>query len=169
MGAVSYRPGADNAGFEKLSGNKYMAPIRAIMPTQQTGGDQIGTLGLPDGIIDLLEEEGYLMDRAHVSPMHDEDFGQYNGFPTRIEPVDGLEYGVMVPDYAATATEQINVHSGDGIHLIEEQEQEPRRVCITFADDDVPLSLDALEYQKVGDGDGVAGYWDRRNDTYIIQ
>jgi hypothetical protein len=168
MGSVPYRPGSQ-AGFEKLSGNKYMAPIHAIMPTQPHQDDRLGTLGLPESIMQLLEDEGYLRDRARIAPMEEETLGQYNGVPARIETVDGLEYGVVVPDYAATATEEVTIHGRNGAYLIEEDEREPRKVCITFADDDIPLSLDALEYEKLGEDDGFSGYWDRRDETYVIQ
>lgn len=169
MGSVAYQPPSENGGFAKLSGNKYMAPITAIMPTSPAGDDELGTVGIPDSVVELLEQEGFLLERARVAPMHEEQLGQYSGVPARVESVDGLDYGAIVPDYAATPTDDVSVYGSDGAYFIEEAEEEPRNVCITFADDDTPPSLDALEYQKLGEDTGIAAYWDRRDEVYILQ
>lgn len=167
MGSEPYRPGGDRAGFEKLSGNKYMAPITGIVSTQQTG-QELGSVGIPESVFQMLEGEGHLMDRVAVAKMGEETLGQYSGKPARVESVEGL-YGAIVPDYAATATDKFSIQGGNGIYQVDEWEEEPARVCITFPDDDTPMSLQALEYQKIGEDDVAAAYHDRRDDEQIIR
>lgn len=154
MGSQAYTPDG-NAGFVKLSGNKYMAPIAGIAPTQPQD-DQVGRLGIPDTIVNRLEHEGYLMERARVAKLEEETLGQYTGKPASIEVVDELDYGAIVPDYAATADTRSKVYGRDGAYMVQEQEEEPDTVCITFANDDTPTSYEAVGFKKIAERDGVA-------------
>lgn len=167
MRSGSYHPGKEYDGFVKISGNKYVAPITAIVPTQRTEPDELGTVGIPETVFQMLEGEGHIMGRVNVSNIEEESFGQYSGKPANVEPVPDW-YGAIIPDYAATAVEDFSIHGGNGIYRVEEWEEEPTRVCLTFPDEDNPMSLQAQGYEKIGESDAATAYYDLRTDGRLI-
>lgn len=130
----------EQSGFVKLTRNKYLAGV--------AGFSDNGRLELPSRVYDMLDDgEGYVMERARIALPDDETLGQFSGKLTELAAADNLSWGTYVP----------------GIDELARQRHRLSQVCITFADDDTPVSLEAAGFKKVDDGSGFATFRDFLN------
>lgn len=137
MPSVLMNTPLEDAGFVKLAGNKYLVRV--------AGFSTNGTLEMPENVYDELDgEEDFFMKRARVAIPAEETLGQFSGQLTELAAVDNLPWGTRVP----------------GIQELASQRHRLTEICITFADDDTPMSAEATGFKKVDRGAGFTTYHD---------
>lgn len=139
MGRTNAQNGQGH-GFTRLTSNKYFADVVGV--TRQD------VLELPEPVYDKLDTDGFLMQRVRVTAAADESLGQYSGALTDVAASADIAHGARIP----------------AIRELFDEHEPVRSVCITFADDDTALSVEAMGFATVQDGAGVTAYFDRLDD-----
>lgn len=142
------------AGFQKLRDRKYLAPVAGV-----SGEGKLEIPDVPYGIFDA--DEGYHVERARVANADDETLGMYSGVLTDTRSTTDIEWGVNVPPYQELVNETQRLLGSDvhGNYAVEEDEEEPSYVVVTFADDR-QLTMRSMGYEPVTQGDGVTVWRD---------
>ncbi len=131
-------------GFTRLTSNKYLADVSGVARQD--------ALELPEPVYDRLDRDNFLMERVRMAPPDRETLGQFSGQLVTVSPADDLSWGARIPV----------LHQVD--QGVEELPTQRASVCITFADDDTPLSVEATGFHRIKDHDGFSLYTDILGD-----